>query len=254
MDIFNLTAEAIEASKAAGQQHHETSKSLYKPSPKESKDGHYKAIVRFLPNPEAKSREELLEKSLVPRYYRWFNHLNGELKNFTTPEKCCFDSAFFAARKSESASVQDRGKAFLRKVEYFAYVLISQDQIRPELNGKIMIMKFGKKVYDKIMEEITPTFGQPSNPFNCASGKNFIIDLKEVGGYPNWDSCRFESEFSALKIEGEAFGSEASKAHIAAWRANFPKGLEEMGNPYWDATREALAQTIVEGLLPEFKK
>lgn len=250
MDIFNLTAEAIETAKAANKAL-TPSDAQYKPSPKQGRDGHYRAVVRFLPNPEASTQEEFIPFSMVPSYYRWFGHLDGGLKKFTTPERCVFDKVFFDSRKSESARVKEAGAIFMRKQEWFSYVEIIEDPQRPDLVGQIMIFSYGKKVHDKIMEEFSPIYGTPKNPFNCLTGRVFCIDVKELGGYPNWDSCRFQ-DGAPLVFEGVQIGTPEFGALREKWLAQFPKGIRALGDPEWTETKERLAKTIISGVLPDY--
>jgi hypothetical protein len=62
---------------------------------------------------------------------------------------------------------------------------------QPNLNGKILVWRFGYKVYEKIQAEMNPPIGEPKNPFNMITGRPFLVRVKEVGGFPNYDSCQF---------------------------------------------------------------
>ena len=61
-DIFNLSVSNVETHK---QTTSSTEDVIYKPSADDGKDGTYKALIRFVPNPENP------RKSLVRKYVHW---------------------------------------------------------------------------------------------------------------------------------------------------------------------------------------
>ena len=69
------------------------------------------------------------------------------------------------------------------------------DPKRPENNGRVFLFKFGKKIFDKIMDKARPTFEDedPVNVFDYWDGANFKLRMKMVDGYPSYDSSEFES-------------------------------------------------------------
>ena len=86
-----------------------------------------------------------------------------------------------------------------RKLSYVANVYVVSDPKHPENEGKIFLFKFGKKIFDKIMEKIQPEFpdDQPVNVFDFWQGANFKLKIRKVAGYINYDKSEFE-EPSAL--------------------------------------------------------
>lgn len=82
-----------------------------------------------------------------------------------------------------------------RKLNYIANVLIINDPKHPEFNGQVKLFKFGKKIFDKIMNKARPTFEDetPVNVFDYWEGANFKLRMKQVDGYPSYDTSEFES-------------------------------------------------------------
>jgi hypothetical protein len=66
------------------------------------------------------------------------------------------------------------------------------------------LYKFGKKIFDKVMEAMQPEFEDetPINPFDFWQGANFKLKLKKVAGYWNYDSSEFDS-VSALSADDD---------------------------------------------------
>lgn len=82
-----------------------------------------------------------------------------------------------------------------RKLSYISNVLVVNDPKHPENNGRVFLFKFGKKIFDKIMDKARPTFEDqdPVNVFDYWEGANFKLRMKNVDGYPNYDASEFES-------------------------------------------------------------
>ena len=76
-----------------------------------------------------------------------------------------------------------------RKLTYIANVLVISDAKRPQNEGKVFLFKFGKKIFDKIKEQLEPQFQdeKPMNPFDFWKGANFKVKIRNVEGYRNYD-------------------------------------------------------------------
>ena len=71
-----------------------------------------------------------------------------------------------------------------------------KDPSNPDNEGKVFLFKYGKKIYDKIMDAVNgdELEGREGyNPFDFWTGANFKLRSKKVAGYPNYDSSEFES-------------------------------------------------------------
>ena len=82
-----------------------------------------------------------------------------------------------------------------RKLTYIANVLVISDAKRPQNEGKVFLFKFGKKIFDKIKEQLEPQFADetPMNPFDFWKGANFKVKIRNVEGYRNYDKSEFEA-------------------------------------------------------------
>ena len=74
-------------------------------------------------------------------------------------------------------------------------ILVLQDSANPDAEGKVFLFKFGKKIFDKIMDVMQPQFADedPVNPYDFWEGADFKIKIRKVEGWVNYD----KSEFSA---------------------------------------------------------
>src|SRR5699024_6061322 len=109
----------------------------------------------------------------------------------TVGEKCPICGEFFSLRDSESAVEQERSKKFRRSTNYFHLVQIVDDKQNPDLNGEIVVFKFGYKINLKYESLLEPDYGEPIIPADLFSGKNFILKITKKGGWNNYDQCSF---------------------------------------------------------------
>jgi len=81
-----------------------------------------------------------------------------------------------------------------RRLTYIANILVVSDKNRPENEGKVFLWKFGKKIFDKIQEKLSPEFEDETamNPFDFWKGANLKIKIRQVEGFRNYDKSEFE--------------------------------------------------------------
>ena len=82
-----------------------------------------------------------------------------------------------------------------RRLHYVVNVLVVSDPSNPANEGKVMLYKFGKKIFDKIMDSMQPEFADesPVNPFDFWEGADFKLKIRNVEGYRNYDKSEFAS-------------------------------------------------------------
>ena len=82
-----------------------------------------------------------------------------------------------------------------RKLSYYANILVVSDPKHPENEGQVKLFKFGKKIFDKIAEKMSPAFDDEKavNPFDFWEGANFKLKIRKVDGYWNYDKSEFEA-------------------------------------------------------------
>ena len=92
-----------------------------------------------------------------------------------------------------------------RKLKYIANILIVKDPANSSNEGKVFLYEFGKKIFDKINEQIKPQFEdeQAINPFNFWEGANFKLKIRQVEGYRNYDKSEFDSASAISKDDDE---------------------------------------------------
>jgi hypothetical protein len=81
-----------------------------------------------------------------------------------------------------------------RRLSFIANVLVVSDPKHPENEGKVVLFKFGKKIFDKIMDKARPTYDdeKPVNVFDLWEGANFKLRMRKKDGYTNYDESSFQ--------------------------------------------------------------
>jgi len=207
-DIFNLGVEDVETH----QPERTSVNEVYKPTADDGKDGTYKALIRFVPNPENP------RKSLIQKYVHWLTNSNGDGKLVDSPqtigEHCPIADVFWKLRKSDSAVDRKSSEKLKRRQQYYSLIKIVKDPQNPEMEGTYKVFKFGYKIKEKIDSELKPDFGEPTQVFDLFEGKNFELVITRQGEYNNYDKSKFSSSKSAI-LMGET-PAERSKEAMAS--------------------------------------
>ena len=162
---------------------------LWKPELDKSGNGY--AVIRFLPAPDG---EEL---PWAKMYSHAFQGLGGwyiENSLTTIGQKDPVSEYNRELWNSGNEADKETVRKQKRKLSYYANIYVVKDSANPSNEGQVFLYKFGKKIFDKIMEAMQPEFEDetPINPFDFWQGANFKLKIKKVAGYWNYDSSEFE--------------------------------------------------------------
>ena len=88
-----------------------------------------------------------------------------------------------------------------RKLNYYSNIYVVKDSANPSNEGKVFLYRYGKKIFDKVMESMQPAFEDetPVNPFDLWKGADFKLKITKVAGFWNYD----KSEFDAPSVLGD---------------------------------------------------
>jgi hypothetical protein len=248
LDIFNLDAEAF-VTKANAVESKDSE--FYKPYPENGKDGVYKSLIRFVPNPADPA------VSKVHKYYVYLNDpVSGDGFSADCPstvgKKSILKDMFWKLKNSHSAADQELAKSFSRKEDFYSLVQIVQDKNKPELEGKIMIFKFGKKLNDMIEAQLKPEYGDSCNPFDLFEGREFALSVRKVGEWNNYDLCSFVGEKNAIKIDGVSMKkSQEDMTKILDYLNEGPKNLSSFDYKDWDDDMTEKVMSVIRNTVPD---
>ncbi|MGL4453540.1 MAG: hypothetical protein ACRCTZ_20465, partial [Sarcina sp.] len=197
---------------------------FYKPTYEKGKGGVYQSVIRFV------SWYKDSDNSCISKWSCWLEDpATGSKRKVDCPssidKKSVLQDTYWMLYNSKSAIQKDLASKFSRSQKYYALVQIIKDDNNPDLNGKIMIWEFGRKIYDKINAEKKPMIGKGIEPFDVFNGRAFGLHICKVGEYTNYDSSTFlgkegecplcwDVEYGQGKYTPISFKEEAPKTVI----------------------------------------
>lgn len=190
-----------------------TREGVYAPKLKDAPSGTYKAKLRFLPNMTDPSKTF---NGLI--FYR-FRDAFGEntiyipsKKNWG--ERCPISELGFKLKKSPDPAEQALKDNVYYYKQYYSYVQIVEDEIHPELNGKIMVFKYGNQIFRIIEEEINDAGGKIGGVVNPETGAEFILKITEVSGFTNYSASKFIPSQQPVMLNGKALKATAEDCEV----------------------------------------
>jgi hypothetical protein len=164
---------------------------LWKPTMDKTGNGY--AVIRFLPAPKGEDLPwvKLWNHAFQGPTGQWFieNSLTTLGNNDPVSE---YNSKLWNSGIESDKEIARRQK---RKLSYYSNIYVVSDAANPQNEGKVFLYRYGKKIFDKVMEAMQPPFPDtdPINPFDFWEGANFKLKLRKVDGYWNYDLSSFDS-------------------------------------------------------------
>ena len=170
---------------------------LWKPEVDKAGNGY--AVIRFLPAPDGED---------LPWAQVWSHAFQGPggwyIENSLTtlgkkdPVSDLNRELWNSGAEGSPQRTQARNQK--RKLNYYSNIYVVKDSANPSNEGKVFLYRFGKKIFDKIMESMQPAFEDetPVNPFDFWKGADFKLKITRVAGFWNYD----KSEFAETSVLG----------------------------------------------------
>jgi hypothetical protein len=191
-DISKLVS-AAEAAGGGTQEKKYTSTDDRYWKPEVDKSGNGYAVIRFLPAAEGED---------LPWVKYWDHGFKGPsglwyIENSLTtigqadPVSEMNSALWNSGRDEDKKTVRERK----RRLHYVSNIMVISDPANPANEGKTFMFRYGKKIFDKIMDVMQPEFQDenPVNPFDLWEGANFKLKIRNVEGYRNYDKSEFDS-------------------------------------------------------------
>ena len=163
---------------------------FWKPEVDKSGNGH--AIIRFLPAPNNED---------VP-FVRVFDH------GFQGPGGWFIEKSLTTLGQDDPVSEynttlwnsgvesnKDQARKQKRRLSFISNIYVLKDPTNPQNEGKVFLYKYGKKIFDKLNDQMNPEFEDEKavNPFDLWEGTNFRLKMRNVEGFRNYDKSEFDS-------------------------------------------------------------
>jgi len=168
--------------------------------PEVDKTGNGYAVLRFLPAPES---EDIPWAKMYSHAFQGPGGWYIENSLTTTGGKDPVSEHNRELWNSGNEGDKDVVRRQKRKLSYYANIYVVKDPTNPQNEGGVFLYKFGKKIFDKIMEAMQPEFEDesPINPFDFWQGANFKLKIVKKDGYWNYDKSEFDKVSPLLDDE-----------------------------------------------------
>lgn len=191
---FSTLLAQIDSVTAKKKSYDDGSENYWRPT--KDKAGNAAAVIRFLPNKDVSDIPfvRLYTHSFKdPSTQRWYieNSLStiGKQDYIGTTNSELWNSGL--------EENKELARARKRKLNYICNVLVVKDLGNPENDGKVFLFKFGRKIFDKIIQAAKPDEDlgeEPVNVFDPSEGADFSLKQTVVSGFPNYDQSKFGSK------------------------------------------------------------
>ena len=83
-----------------------------------------------------------------------------------------------------------------RRLGYVSNILVISDPKHPENEGRVFLFKYGKKIFDILMDKARPTFEDdtPMDVFDYWGGANLKLRIRQDGEWPSYDKSTFDEQ------------------------------------------------------------
>ncbi len=159
--------------------------------PEMDKTGNGFAVIRFLPAPEG---EDVPWAKMYSHGFQgnggWFIENSLTTLGQKDPVSEYNRTLWNSGNEKDKETVRKQK----RKLSYYSNIYVVKDPANPANEGKVFLFKYGKKIFDKIMEAMQPEFEDetPINPFDFWQGANFKLKIVKKDGYWNYDKSEFD--------------------------------------------------------------
>ena len=184
--------------------------------PELDKSGNGYAVIRFLPAPDG---EEMPWAKVWSHAFKgpggqWYIENSLTTLGKDDPVGEMNRELWNSGRDSD----KEIARAQKRKLSYYANIYVVQDPAHPENEGRVFLYKFGKKIFDKLVESMQPAFADesPVDPFNFWKGADFKLKIRKVDGYWNYDKSEFAAPGTLGNFDDDKLESIWKEGHSLA--------------------------------------
>lgn len=226
----------------------------FNPSAKSSKSGTYTAIIRFVPwhlDPQ-KSIMSKTESYLTDPNTKQGRTVDS-LKNFQ--QSCPITDTFWSLHNSGDAALQKFIKSHINTYTSHASIIqVIQDDVHPENNGKLLIWRYKKTIWDKLHSESHPQYGTNPHPFDIINGRYFAVNVSLKSGFNNYDNCQFINAASSGIYITNATGNftqvdaTTDRQAIYNYLVNNSPDLNKYAPKEWDEKTSAFVTSTLENI------
>ena len=169
--------------------------------PELDKSGNGYAVIRFLPAPDGEDMPwaKIWSHSFKGPGGQWYIENSLTTIGKDDPVGELNRELWNSGRESDKATARTQK----RKLSYYSNIYVVSDPAHPENEGRVFLYRYGKKIFDKLVEAMQPAFADetPLDPFNLWKGADFKVKIRKVDGYWNYDKSEFAAPATLGKLD-----------------------------------------------------
>lgn len=160
------------------------------------------AVIRFLPEPAGE------EYPFVKLFEYGFKHkvtgqwyIEKSLDTLGQPDPVSEKWA-----ELWNSGDKEGARQYSRSTRYISNILVISDPKNPQNEGKVMLYKYGPRIFQKIEGALKPEFEDEVafNPFDFWEGANFKLKARKLDGQRSYDKSEFEQPEALFGGDDEA--------------------------------------------------
>ena len=193
---------------------------LWKPEVDKAGNGY--AVIRFLPAPNG---EDLPWAQVWTHAFQgpggWY--IENSLTTLGKKDPVSDLNRELWNSGGEGSPQRSQARNQKRKLNYYSNIYVVKDSANPSNEGKVFLYRYGKKIFDKVMESMQPAFEDetPVNPFDLWKGADFKLKITKVAGFWNYDKSEFDAPSTLGDLDDKALESIWKQEHsLAAFTAD----------------------------------
>jgi hypothetical protein len=204
--------ETLNAKVAAISSNNDRSKDDRFWTPTEDEQGNGYAVIRFLPAPAGE------DEPFVRIWDHGFKgpggwYIENSLTTINLPDPLGEANSKLWASGLESD--KEVARARKRRLHFVSNIYVVKDSGNPANEGKVFLWKYGKKIFEKVTDKMSPKFEdeEPVNPFDLWEGADFKLKIRKVEGYRNYDKSEFAGKSVLGKFDDEKLEAIWNQEH-----------------------------------------
>jgi hypothetical protein len=205
--------------------------SVWKPTVDKSGNGY--AVIRFLPaSGDGLPWAQWWDHGFKGPTGRWY--IEKSLTSISQPDPVGeLNSFLWNTGRDED---KELARARKRRLHYVSNIYVVSDPGNPDNEGKVFLYKYGKKIFEKLMDVMQPEFQDetPINPFDFWEGADFKLKIRNVDGYRNYGKSEFSDPAALLDGDDKKLKALFDSLH----------SFEEFTDPAQYKSYEALSRKL----------
>jgi hypothetical protein len=174
--------------------------------PEMDKAGNALAVIRFLPGPSVDGDDAM-------PWVRYWDHgfqsettgkwyIEKSLTSLGQPDPVSeYNTELWNSTTDDNSPARATARNQKRRLHYVSNIYVVSDPKHPENEGKVFLYKYGKKIFDKLKQKMSPDLESEKavNPFDLWQGADFKLKVtrqavrygNKTVNFPNYDESTF---------------------------------------------------------------